>query len=276
MTRSDLLTTADLSGFDVREMTFEGVARTVYVTGDGPAVIVMAEMPGISPHLVRFAQWVVGAGFTVYVPSLFGRDGVVASAEEGAETFKRLCVSAEFRALKSGETSPVSSWLRALARAAHSESGGPGVGAVGMCFTGNFALSMMLESAVLAPVLSQPSLPLLEPDGLEISAEDLAAVKARLDTDDLTVLGLRFEGDQICRRERFKAYESALGDRFRGITLPDEAASTEQIPPFFIEHVPFPHSVLTVHLVDGEGSPTVAARDEVLAFLRSRLLPGSA
>lgn len=268
----DLLATADFSDFDARELTLEGVARTVYVTGAGPAVIVMAEMPGISPHLLRFARWVVAAGFTVYLPSLFGRDGVVVTAEEGAETFRRLCVSAEFRALKGGETSPVSSWLQALARTAHAECGGPGVGAVGMCFTGNFALSIMLEPAVLAPVVSQPSLPLLEPGALEISDEDLDTIRKRLEREDLTVLGLRFEGDRICRRERFLAYSTALGDRFRGITLPDEAASDEQIPPFFVEHVPFPHSVLTVHLVDREGSPTTAARDEVIAFLRSRLL----
>ncbi|HYY12224.1 MAG TPA: dienelactone hydrolase family protein [Kineosporiaceae bacterium] len=269
----DLLADADLSEFDVRGVEVDGVEKTVYVTGAGPAVVVMAEMPGINAHLVRFARWVRDAGFTVHVPSLFGRDGVTVDAAEGAELFRRLCVSREFRALRGGESSPVTSWLRGLARRAHTECGGPGVGAVGMCFTGNFALTMMLEPAVLAAVVSQPSLPLSEPGGLEISAEDLRTVRSRLEGEDLDVLALRFDGDRMCRRERFRAYADALGDRFRTVTLPDSAAGDEQIPPFFAEHVPFPHSVLTVHLVDEPGSATIRARDDVLAYLTSRLLP---
>jgi len=98
----------------------------VYVTGTGPAVIVMTEMPGISPHVARFSRWVRDAGFTVYMPSLFGRDGALTSAEEGAAIFQRACVSAEFRAFAANESSPVTVWLRALARQAHQECGGPG------------------------------------------------------------------------------------------------------------------------------------------------------
>src|SRR5438270_13124238 len=149
-----------LDDFVAREITLDGVAKKVYVAGTGPAVIVMAEMPGISPHVARFSRWVRDAGFTVLMPSLFGRDGAVPSAEEGTEVFRRACVSAEFRAFAANESSPVTRWLHALARLAHAECGGPGVGAIGMCFTGNFALTMMLEPAMLAPVLSQPALPL--------------------------------------------------------------------------------------------------------------------
>jgi dienelactone hydrolase len=275
MTRADLLVDDPLEDFTCRDVAVDGTVKRVYVTGSGPAVVVLAEMPGISPHLARFARWVADAGFTAYVPSLFGRDGAVGDAAEGAELFGRLCLSAEFRALGGGQTSPVTAWLRGLARLAHDEQGGPGVGAVGMCFTGNFALTMMLEPAVLAAVLSQPSLPFDAPGALEISPEDMAAVRRRLDTEDLTVLGLRFDGDLICRRERFDAYSQALGDRFVARTLPSEAAATEQIPPFFTSHVPFPHSVLTVHLVDEDGSLTRQARDEVLAFLGRQLHSGA-
>jgi len=148
-----------LEDFTRRDIALDGVTKVVYVAAAGPAVIVMTEMPGISPHVARFARWVRDAGFTVYIPSLFGRDGAVPGAEEGAATFQRACVSAEFRALASNESSPVTKWLRSLARFAHGECGGPGVGAIGMCFTGNFALTMMLEPSMLAPVLSQPSLP---------------------------------------------------------------------------------------------------------------------
>ena len=259
-----------LEDFEPRKITLDGVTKTVHIAGSGPAVIVMTEMPGISPHVARFSRWVRDAGFTVFMPSLFGRDGAVPDALEGAEVFQHACVSAEFRAFAANASSPVTQWLRALARLAHEECGGPGVGAIGMCFTGNFGLSMMLEPAMLAPVLSQPSLPLDDPGGLEISAEELMAVRERLDREDLTVLAYRFEGDRFCMAQRFAAYEEALGDRFDGRVLPDAAANTE-VPSFFAQHVPCPHSVVTAHLIDETGQPTLAARDEILSFFSDRL-----
>jgi dienelactone hydrolase len=261
-----------LEDFSAREISLDGIAKRVHVTGSGPAVIVMAEMPGISPHVARFARWVRDAGFTVYMPSLFGRDGAVPRAEEGTAVFQRACVSAEFRALQANISSPVTQWLRALARTAHQECGGPGVGAIGMCFTGNFALTMMLEPSMLAPVLAQPSLPLKEPAGLEIAPAELKAVKQRLDREGLTVLAYRFKGDQVCRAERFAAYSAALGERFIARELPDSAANTD-VAPFFAKRVPFPHSVVTQHLIDEAGQPTIVARDEILAFFARRLAP---
>jgi dienelactone hydrolase len=260
----------DLADFSARDVTLEQLTKRVYVAGSGPAVIVMAEMPGISPQVARFARWVRDAGFTVYMPSLFGRDGAVPQVEDGAGVFRRTCASAEFRAFAAGQSSPVTDWLRALARLAHAECGGPGVGAVGMCFTGNFALTMMLEPSMLAPVLCQPSLPLDDPAGLEISATELAAVKDRLDRDGLTVLAYRFDGDRFCTARRFAAYAEALGDTFVGRVLPDHSAGTDA-PPFFSRYVPGPHSVVTVHLIDQAGQPTIKARDEILDFMTTRL-----
>jgi dienelactone hydrolase len=259
-----------LADFDPRAIAVDGVTRTVYVAGDGPAVIVMAEMPGISPHVARFARWVRAAGFTVFMPSLFGRDGAYPEAESGLAVLRRACVSAEFRALASNESSPVTRWLRGLARAAHRERGGPGVGAIGMCFTGNFALSMMLESSVLAPVLCQPSLPLDEPGALQIAPDELTTVRQRLEREDLTVRAYRFEGDRYCTEQRFAAYAAALGPRFVGKVLPTAAANPKP-PPFFERVIGCAHSVVTAHLIDEAGQPTVAARDEILAFLRARL-----
>jgi dienelactone hydrolase len=259
-----------LTDFLAREITLDDVTKVVHVAGEGPGVIVMAEMPGISPHVARFSRWVRDAGFTVYMPSLFGRDGAVPGAEEGAAVFRRACISAEFRALGSGRSSPVTVWLRSLAGLAHGECGGPGVGAVGMCFTGNFALTMMLEPAMLAPVLCQPSLPLDEPAGLETAPDELAAVRDRLERDDLTVLAYRFSGDRVCRAERFAAYQEALGDRFIARVLPDSAANPDTAP-FFATYVPTPHSVVTAHLIDEAGQPTIAARDEILSFFTDRL-----
>lgn len=270
MTKRKMTEDDALEDFNPREITLNEATKVVHVAGAGPAVIVMTEMPGISPHVARFARWVRDAGFTVYMPSLFGRDGVVPTAEEGAAVFKRACVSAEFRAFAANESSPVTVWLRALAKLAHEECGGLGVGAIGMCFTGNFALSMMLEPSVLAPVLSQPSLPLNDPAGLDIAPDELTAVRRRLDQEDLTVMGYRFAGDQICKAERFAALSAALGDRFVARVLPDSAASKDT-PPFFSKFVPYPHSVVTAHLIDEAGQPTISARDEILSFFTHRL-----
>lgn len=139
-----------------------------------------------------------------------------------------------------------------------------------MCLTGNFALTMMLEPAMLAPVLCQPSLPLDEPAGLEIAPADLAAIRARLDRDDLTVLAYRFDGDRTCPAARFTAYRDTLGDRFDGRVLPDSSAKPD-VPPFFARYVPQPHSVVTVNLIDEAGEATAAARDDIIRFLAQRL-----
>lgn len=259
-----------LADFTPTALTCDGVTKTVHVAGTGPAVVVLAEMPGISPDVARFARWVRDAGFTVLLPSLFGVDGAYPEAGPGLEVLQRACVSAEFRAFASDESSPVTRWLRSLARHAHTTYGGPGVGAIGMCFTGNFALTMVLEPAVLAPVVCQPSLPLDDPAGINMAPDELTAVAARLERDDLSVLAYRFAGDRHCKAERFAAYQQALGDRFVAQVLPDSAANPSP-PPFFADVVQTPHSVVTAHLVDEAGQPTVAARDQIIAFFRDRL-----
>jgi dienelactone hydrolase len=252
-----------MTDFERREVTLLGQTKTVFVSGTGPAVIVMAEMPGIYAHVVRFARFVRDAGFTVWMPALFGTQGGPVTIPRGLGTMLRACVSREFRAFAANRSSPVVDWLRALAAHAHPLCGGKGVGAIGMCFTGNFALSMMLEPAMLAPVLSQPSLPMLRSGGMHIAPDELAAVKERMEREDLTVLAYRFEGDRFCRAERFAAYEAALGDRFQGRVLPDSCA---------LRGTPMsPHSVVTLHLVDRAGEPTRAAVDEILAFFAKRL-----
>ncbi|MCP3803813.1 dienelactone hydrolase family protein [Allokutzneria sp. A3M-2-11 16] len=259
-----------ITDFSHRAVDVDGVVKTVYVAGSGPAVVLMPEMPGISPDVLRLARWVRDAGFTVHVPSLFGVDGAYPTADGGMEIAKRACVSAEFRAFAGGGTSPVTAWLRGLARLAHKECGGPGVGAIGLCFTGNFALTMTLEPAVIAPVVNHPSLPLDDPAGLEISDEDARAVRDRIARDGLKVLAYRFENDRWCTGQRFAAYQALLGDAFDGRVLPDSAGNTNP-PPFAREVVGTPHSVVTAHLVDAQGHPTVQARDEILAFLKDRL-----
>ena len=264
MSDRDLTKRDPLEDFETREVSLLGETKRVFVAGKGPAVIVMTEMPGITPHVARFARFVRDAGFTVWMPQLFGDPGRPISTLYTAGSILRACVSREFRALAANASSPVTSWLRALAAHAHPLCGGKGVGAIGMCFTGNFALSLMLEPAVRAPVLSQPSLPLGGKAGLHIAPDELAAVKERMVRDDLTVLAYRFAGDAFCRAERFDAYQAALGDRFVGRVLPDSAANPDA-------PMKNPHSVVTLHLIDRAGQPTRAAVDEILGFFASRL-----
>ena len=256
--------TDSLDDFTVRRVTIAEETKTVYTAGVGPAVIVMPEMPGITPDVARFARWVRDAGFTVWMPSLFGVDGAEPTIELVGDAMNSVCVRREFAAFANNESSPMTQWLRQLAGIAHTQCGGPGVGAIGMCFTGNFALSMMLETAVIAPVMSQPSLPLDQPAGTFVSESDLSHIRARMDNEDLTVRAYRFEGDPYCSAARFDSFSKALGHRFNGTVLPDASAGPHG-------WVGVPHSIVTTSLIDSAGEPTARARDEILNFFAAQL-----
>lgn len=255
-----------LEDFTPRYVKFNGLRRRVFVAGQGPAVIIIHEVPGITPEVARFARWVREAGFTVYLPSLFGKPGKPNSkGYTNASVFRVLCIAREFKILNSAdEHSPIVDWLKQLAAVAHGECGGKGVGALGMCLTGNFALSMMVEPAVLAPVLCQPSVPVNNPAGIHASPEDVRVVKARMEQEDLTLRAYRFAGDKHCKAARFEALSAALGPRFEGTVLPDSAAK----PDTFNKN---PHSVVTTHLINEQGSLTRAKVDEIIAFFKFRL-----
>jgi dienelactone hydrolase len=240
--------------------------RPVYKRGSGPAVIIIHEMPGLHPLVVRFADRVAAAGMTVYLPSLFGTPGRTVSAGYAmGEMLRAICVRREFRVWSGQGSSPIVDWLRALARKALAECGGRGVGAVGMCFTGGFALAMMTDPAVVAPVMSQPSLPLNrkgQQGSIDASPAELACIKQRLSDEDLTIMGLRFLGDSFVPDERFAALKAEFGDRFEAIELdPQDAAPGGGMAP---------HSVLTIHLVDEPGSPTKKVEEQVIAFFKQR------
>lgn len=254
----------EIADFEQREITYGDDTKLVYKAGIGPAVIVMTEMPGITPEVARYARWVRDAGFTVWMPSLFGRDGEPGTMDLTLESMDSPCIRREFTAFAKGEGSPMVAWLRSLAADAHVECGGLGVGAIGMCFTGNFGLAMMLETSVLAPVMCQPSLPLDDPAVTGLAPETMVAIRQRLDEEDLTVLAYRFEGDSYCTAQRFEAFEEALGDRLHAQVLPDSAAAPGG-------WTGVPHSVVTTHLIDEAGQPTVQARDEILRFFAHRL-----
>jgi dienelactone hydrolase len=257
-----------LEAFEEREFEHGGVSHRVFSAGRGPGVVVIHEVPGIYPAVADFAERLVEAGFRVALPELFGTTGKPLSAPYALSQLARACISREFHVLASGGSSPITVWLRALCRALHEECGGPGVGAIGMCLTGNFALSLMVDPWVMAPVLSQPSLPFPlgaeRRRGLHLSAADLEVVRRRACQEGAGVLGLRFTADPMVPAERFERLREELGQGFEAIEIDSGPGN-----PHGIERSA--HSVLTNHLVDADGHPTRRALDRVLAFLDERL-----
>jgi dienelactone hydrolase len=259
----------DLPGFVETTFAYEGKARPVYRRGEGAAVVVIHEIPGIIPEVLRFATRVADAGFSVFMPHLFGTPGRPFSMPYALNEMAACCVSREFRVLASREASPVTDWLRALARFANGETGGRGVGAIGMCLTGNFALAMAMDDVVMAPVLSQPSLPFPigseRRRGLHLSDAGLANLKDRA-KKGLRVLGLRFTNDLSCPKERFDRLRDEIGHAFEAIEIDSAPGNPYGIPRSA-------HSVVTKDLVDQDGHPTREALDRVISFLRERLNP---
>jgi dienelactone hydrolase len=246
-----------LAGWTKGSFTAAGLTRNTYRRGEGPGVVVVHEIPGITPAVARFANDVVASGFTVVMPSLVGTPGKAPSGAYLAGSLSKVCVAKEFSTWALNQTSPVIGFLRALARSLHTEVGGPGVGAIGMCFSGGFALGMMVDDIMVAPVLSQPSVPFAvgkaaRKADLNLSPDD-ALVIARRAAEGCQVLGLRYDQDALVG-DRFASLRALLGDAFIAVELPSTSKKD--------------HSVLT----EQRHEPSV---EQVLAFLRARLLPAT-
>src|SRR2546423_8631967 len=205
----------ELPGFQASTFTHDGLSRQVFRAGTGPAVIVIHEVPGLHPEAIASGRRVVDAGFTVYMPSLFGAPGKPFGWAYSVRSIARACVAREFVTMATDRTSPIVSWLRRLAAVTHAECGGPGVGAVGMCFTGGFALGMMVDGTMLAPGPTQPSLPVplgkRRKASVGISDADFERVKERA-ARGACLLGLRFTADLAVPPERFETLRRELGD----------------------------------------------------------------
>lgn len=211
------------------------LTRDTYRKGSGPVVIVVHEIPGITPAVERFANDVVNAGFTVVMPDLVGTPGKEVSGGYTISSMLKVCISREFTNMALNKTSPIISWLRALSRSLHQEVGGKGVGAVGMCFSGGFALGMMVDDIMVAPVLSQPTMPFAigksRAADLNLSPDDAAVIAERA-AQGCQVLGLRFDKDKLVG-DRFSSLRSLLGDAFIAVEIPsrspkDHSVLTEQ------------------------------------------------
>ena len=250
----DRLASYEQFEFREGEHAFE-VFRKAPASGTAPAIVVMHEVPGVYPSVIDFAERLVVEGYTVYLPSLVGTPGRAFSAPYVLSSLGRACISREFHVLARGESSPITDALRALCRRAHADCGGVGVGAIGMCLTGNFALSLMVDDAVLAGVASQPSMPFNGQSDLHMSAEEVSQARAKLD-DVGPMIALRFEGDKICQAEKFTALAKAFNDdkeRIDLVTLPGKG-----------------HSVFTLDFVKG-GELTENALQSVFTYFDAQL-----
>ncbi|WP_353510126.1 dienelactone hydrolase family protein [Intrasporangium sp.] len=243
---------SDLAGWARGSHTARGETHDTYRKGSGPGVVLVHEIPGITPEVIRFADDVVARGYTVVMPSLFGRPGASATPGEIVRSIGQVCINREFVKLRAGVTSPVTHWLRSLARSLHAELGGPGVGALGMCLTGGFALAMMVDESVAAPVVAQPSLPAalgaVGKADLGLSPADLAAVRRRV-AEGCPVLGVRYRDDPATGT-RFETLATEFGGDFIRVELEGKG-----------------HATLTAHRQQ-------VAVDRVLAFFDERLRPG--
>jgi dienelactone hydrolase len=253
--------------FSQTTFTYNNKTKNVYQKGNGPAVIIIHEIPGITPRVADFGRRVANEGFTAVLPDLFG---TVGKPETGSYILKSLvgaCISREFVCFARGQSSPIVDWLKGLCRHSHAQHGGKGVGALGMCLTGGFALALMVDPSVMAPVLSQPSLPFpitaKHRADLGISPTELAQVKARVQ-DGCSVLGLRFTNDATSPADRFATLRQELGDGFVGIEIDSSPNNPHNLPQTA-------HSVLTREFVDEPNHPTRQAFDRVITMFRERL-----
>jgi dienelactone hydrolase len=260
-----------LDGWVATPFTAAGVTHDVYTRGSGPGVVLLPEIPGMTPEVMGLANHLVDAGFTVAVPSLFGQPGRPLSAGYALTTIAKACIRREFAAFARNAERPIAEYVRALARHLHGGVGGRGVGVIGMCFSGGFALASAVEPAVLAPVGSQPSVPFPVSGGhkrdLGMSERERSVIADRVRTEGLCLVGLRFSEDSMSPGDRFTALADAFGPGWRAIPLNSGPGNPHGIGTR-------EHSVLTSADVDTPGHPTNAARAEITAFLRERLEEG--
>ena len=259
---------ADLSGWVREPFAAEGFSYDVYRKGSGPGVVLIPEMPGVHPGVLALGNHLVDNGFTVAIPSLFGTPGAPARGLGLVGTLVRGCVAKEFAAFALNKERPVTRFLRALARDLNAKTPGKGVGVIGQCFTGGFALAAAVDDSVLASVLSQPSVPIALTAAHKrdpgFSEGEMKVIEKRAAEDGLCALGLRFSGDPMAPAQRFSTLKDRLGDNFEVIEIDSAAGNAGGFGRAA-------HSVLTLEVREADGQPAYEARKRVVEFLKERL-----
>ncbi len=259
---------ADLTGWTAAPFTAAGYTYDVYRKGEGPGVVLIPELPALHPGVLALGNHLVENGFTVAAPSLFGTPGSPAVGPRAVPVMLRACVTKEFAAFATNADRPVAHYLRALARDLNEQTPGKGVGVIGQCFTGGFALAAAVDESVLAPVMSQPSLPMpLTPKQRRdpgLSEAELKIVERRAADEGLCALGLRFSEDALSPGARFKTLKDRLGDAFEVIEINSKRGNEHGIGRMA-------HAVLTLEVREVDGHPAYEARKRVVEFLTERL-----
>ncbi len=263
-------TVDDLVDYTCETMTFQNQKKDVFWKGTGPCIIILSEIPGITPEVAEFGRRITTRGFTVAIPNLFGTPGKPYRNGYALKTMTQACISKEFILFARGRSSPVTRWIRELVEVSVSQCGGQGVGVVGMCFTGGFALALAVDPLVKVPVMSQPSLPMpigrKRKNDLGLSREELSIVQDRVHKEQLCVIGLRFTGDRLVPETRFQKLKEELGDGFIGIEIDSSSSNPNGIQ----ENA---HSVLTTEFRDSPEHPTFIAHEKVINHFKQRLFP---
>ena len=248
------ITQYDKQSFTATIQEGHTITHDVYSRGAGKVVVIIQELPGIGQETLALADRFVDRGYKVILPHLFGPIGRVRSI---GNLVRVLCMRKEFKIFSAKKSSPVIDWLRALCQQLKAENGVKGVATIGMCLTGNFAISLMADEAVLAGFASQPSLPLSKQAALAMSDEEVRVVKSRLDELGPMHCG-RFEGDPFCKAAKFDLIRETFNqdgkERIKLHTLPGKG-----------------HSILTLDFVDEAGHPTMKALEEVMAYFDAAL-----
>lgn len=263
-----MATRPEASGWRRAPFTGAGLTYDCFEKGAGPGILVIPEIPGLTPEVLGYAEHLVGEGFTVVIASPFGTPGKPETARYVLNTLTRLCVSKEFRAFAADAERPITQYLRAVAADLAARTPGRGVGVIGMCFTGGFGLATAVDDVVRAPVLSQPSVPLPLTAKLRrdpgLSRRELAIVKERTRTDDLCVLGLRFSKDRMAPTDRFTTLRAELGEAFEVIELDSGPGNPDG-------YGRSAHSVLTREIQENPPNSAFRARARTVEFFRERL-----
>jgi dienelactone hydrolase len=236
-------------------------SKEVFRFGRGPAIIVLHELFGAGPTLFQFAHRLAVAGFEVYVPILFGKANHAEAPAYNVLQVMRVCLSREFASFSSGRSSPIADWVRLLGLEITQRTQQTHLGVVGLCLTGNFALTLACDDWVAASVVSEPALPFsMTSNGkkdLHLSPFEVALLKQRV-ANGFQILAFRFDGDGISPAERDANLRAVFspGVLGSGCLKPTRRGA---------------HAVFTGDFDETPMSSTATALDELIAYLRRRL-----